>query len=196
MKKLIIATLILSMLAIPTTAGLPVKVVDYPIYINYQKFMSNTPILNYEGRTYVPLRGVLEQAGLTVNWEDNMVSILTPTQTKEPDAVIEQIETVQDYGQLTISGAYSNYNPYATMQNPNWQTYIISGAIDSSQTTTTRIIKVRATYFDSQKKIIMVKTSDVITVAPKTMTGFEIIYKSPMVESIATSELAIEELTK
>ncbi|MDF2889798.1 MAG: hypothetical protein K0R80_165 [Clostridia bacterium] len=42
---------------------------DYKVMVNGSEYISEElPILNYKGNTYAPFRGILEKAGLNVNW--------------------------------------------------------------------------------------------------------------------------------
>jgi len=98
------------------------KPVDYPVYIDGIEFKSDLPLLVYDGNTYVPLRAVLEAAGLTVAWntETNIANIYTEKETinHKPDAIKMTPDGIQaqyyeklEYYIVFISGfkaAYKN----------------------------------------------------------------------------------------
>lgn len=59
-------------------------VVSYPILINGTKYEnSKNPALNHNGTTYVPLKGVLEAAGLTVAWNESLKQVEIVSESPE-----------------------------------------------------------------------------------------------------------------
>lgn len=49
----------------------------FPITVNNQKYVSEMPILNYQGRTYLPLREFGNTTGVNVDFKDNTILIDT-----------------------------------------------------------------------------------------------------------------------
>lgn len=60
------------MMALPImakTGDYLLKKVTYPIYVGGEVYNDKTlPVLNYEGRTYIPLRSVGDTLGAKVKW--------------------------------------------------------------------------------------------------------------------------------
>ena len=63
----------------PTKKDYILKRADYKITIDGKDYIDDSfPILNYEGRTYAPMRSMLEAAGLNVNFENGIAIIEAP----------------------------------------------------------------------------------------------------------------------
>lgn len=104
MKKFFISFLIVaSFFSTVVYAGTLVKKVyfsPYPILIDNEDYSSETPILQYQDRTYVSLREFSEMVGVKVDFVDNKIIINTKKYSKEnlldkekdDEIVIEKID--------------------------------------------------------------------------------------------------------
>lgn len=78
MKKFILGFLVGSLLfaTIPVHAAIQEYVAhkaDYRVVVNGKEYDNpDLPILNYKGNTYAPFRSILEAAGLSVNWNNEL----------------------------------------------------------------------------------------------------------------------------
>ena len=93
---------------------------SYPIYLNGNYYASTTPILNYNGRTYLPLNELGTAIGASVTFNNNAIYISSYgnnyndnynnnyyTQTIEEDIEIEKGESEEYYISLAKYGAKS-----------------------------------------------------------------------------------------
>jgi len=76
---------------------------EYPILINGEKYSGTDPILNYDGATYVPLKGVLETAGLTVTWNDELKQVEVINMSTETTTALTD-ETTKTMAQQARDG--------------------------------------------------------------------------------------------
>jgi len=93
---------------------------SYPIYLNGSYYTSTSPILNYNGRTYLPLNELGTVLGSTITFNNNTIYISTYnnnynddyydnyyTETTEEDIEIEKGESEEYYISLARYGARS-----------------------------------------------------------------------------------------
>lgn len=80
-RKIILLTLILSLIALPVFAGgtFTLQQVPYPVLVNGSQINSNLPILTYKtnggDNTYVPLRAVLDLMEAKTTWDGKKVNV-------------------------------------------------------------------------------------------------------------------------
>lgn len=95
MKKIMVSFFItISLMSTFVYAGTLVKKVyfsSYPIIINDKEYSSETPILNYQDRTYVSLREFSEMVGVEVDFKDNII-IIKSTNRQE----VKKDENIKD----------------------------------------------------------------------------------------------------
>ena len=79
MKKIFLVSCLMVFCAFSTVfAGTLVKKVyfsTFPIIINGENYSSETPILNYQNRTYVALREFSQMVGVNIDFDDNTIII-------------------------------------------------------------------------------------------------------------------------
>ncbi|MFV9567180.1 stalk domain-containing protein [Thermoanaerobacter mathranii] len=85
----------------------------FPIIVNGQEYISDLPILNFQGRTYVPLKIVGDMLGASVKFDEQTNKILIEksaktTSKEEFITVAEQI--LQNVKQRSSSNGFNNTN--------------------------------------------------------------------------------------
>lgn len=77
---------------------------DFKIYLNEQPFVTDTPPVIIEDRTYLPVRALAEALELKVNWNADKKEIKLESDTWTPVlALYENMNYVPDYGVYTNS---------------------------------------------------------------------------------------------
>lgn len=71
----IIVTLILTSIVLASDALQDVFTSSFPVTVNGQEYTSELPILNYQGRTYLPLREFGNATGVNVDFQDNTIIV-------------------------------------------------------------------------------------------------------------------------
>jgi hypothetical protein len=78
MKKLVSGIVIgvcLSSAVVYAAENLNVVKVAYKVFVNEKELQTDLPILNYSGRTYLPLKAVGDALGVKVNWDEQSSSV-------------------------------------------------------------------------------------------------------------------------
>lgn len=112
MKKFLISFFIaVSLFSTVVYAGTLVKRVyfsPYPILIDNEEYSSETPILQYQDRTYVALREFSEMVGVDVDFVNNQIIIDTKKSSgKELQEEVEKREVVEDISSTIVSDVKS-----------------------------------------------------------------------------------------
>lgn len=83
------------------------KVVDYPILVNGETYVSDElPVLNYEGHTYIPMRSVGDILGASVDWNDEakQAEITYGQEAENENTAFREVKVSGSDGSYTISG--------------------------------------------------------------------------------------------
>lgn len=105
MKKFLLMSTTLMILCVCSTvfAGTLVKKVyfsSFPIEINGENYSSETPILNYQNRTYVALREFAEMVEVDVEFKEN--GIIINSREEITDEIIEKDTDTKEKIEVTI----------------------------------------------------------------------------------------------
>jgi len=90
-----------------TAVQFAVSVANYPVFVNdvYYENDTEAPILNVNGRTYVPLRAVSEMLGADVQWHDAQRVVEIRLGEQPPGNSAFRIESVLgENGRYTVIG--------------------------------------------------------------------------------------------
>lgn len=142
-KRIILLTVLLSMLVVPVTAGtnlFQLAKVDYPIFVDGQALESELPTLNYNGNTYLPLRKVAEAANSKVFWDNsNKAAYITsnniaaaqeplstytpqptytPRPTQTPYTITRTVEVPSGVQTITVPGPVQYVTQTVTVTSP------------------------------------------------------------------------------
>lgn len=136
-NKLFIITILVAFFCSITFANSTVQDVYYssfPITVNGQTYTSEMPILNYQGRTYLPLREFGNATGINVDFVNNTITVSNNDYTCQKYFLIDAYMILDTLSQLdknnellygyyidflTGSDTYASSNIVTTIQNSN-----------------------------------------------------------------------------
>lgn len=91
---------------------------NYKVVINGKDYQDDSfPILNYDGRTYAPMRSMLEAAGLTVDFANSVATVKTSQNSDSGNPNINDYMTIREIFEST------NLMPSFNMDNRTVEVY-------------------------------------------------------------------------